>query len=120
MKEKHLGPLLLSQRPKLGKGEEAGVLVGGGGGDDVQAAVVWDGHGVGAPRDGGLKTVEPWLAKDGVEALEGGDVESGVVGVGGQREGLAGEEKGTVLGGAIGEMDDVGGELGSGGDVVLS
>ena len=86
----------------------------------MQAAVVWYGHGVGAPRDGGLKTVEPGLAKDGVEALEGGDVESGVVGVGSQRERLAGEEKGAVLGGAVGEVDDVGGELGRGGDVMAS
>ena len=92
MKKEHLGPLLLSQGFNLSKGEEAGVLVGGGGGrDEVSVPTMLDGHGVGAPRDGGLEAVEPRLAKDGIEALEGGDVEGSIVRVGGEGEVLAGE-----------------------------
>ena len=83
----------------------------------VTAAVV-DGDGVVRPRHVRLKTVEPGLAKDGVETVKGGDVESLVVGVGGEGEALPGEEERAGLGGTVGEVDGVGGDLGGGGDGV--
>ena len=121
VKEEHLGTRFLGQRFNLGKGEDAGRLVaGGGGGDEVVLAMVVDRHGVVIPRDARLKAVEPGFAKNGIEALEGGGVEGIGVGVGGEGEVLPREEKRAGLGGAIGEVDDVRCELGGSREQVTS
>ena len=93
MEEEHLGTGFLGHGFNLGKGKGAGWLVAGGrGGDEVVLAVVVDRHGVVTPRDAGLEAVEPRLAKDGIEAVEGGSVEGVGVGIGGEGEALPGEE----------------------------
>ena len=54
--------------------------------------MVGDLEGVGWPVELGIVVIQPAFAEDGVEALEGGGVEGGVVVVGVDGEGLAGEE----------------------------
>ena len=75
-------------------------------------AVVVDGHRIVTPRDAGLEAVEPWLAKDGVEAVEGGGVEGVSIRVGREGEALPREEEGAGLSGAIDVADDVRCEFG--------
>ena len=119
MEEEHLGAGLLGQGVNLGQGEGAkGLGAGGGGGEVVVLTMVVDGDRVVGPRHVRLESIEPRLAQDGIKTVEGRDVEGVVVSVGGEREILTWEEEGAGLGGAIGEVDSVGGELGGGGDVV--
>lgn len=70
-------------------------------------AVVVDGGRVVGPLDVRIHEVEPRLAKDDVEPLEGGDMELVGVDVGPERE-AGWEKEGAGLDRAVSQMDDVG------------